>query len=152
MIDRYTTEEMKTVWSDCHKYNIWLKVELAVLNAYRKRNIIPAADYLKIKEKAKVDLKRIQELEKITRHDVIAFTRQVSESLGDEKKWVHYGLTSTDVVDSANACLLKEANLLVEKALKDFLEVLKEKALKYKKTPCIGNRSWKIQRCRWQLC
>lgn len=138
MIERYNTPEMKTVWSDENKYKTWLQVELAVLKTYAAKGLIPKEDYLKIKEKVQVKPERIKELEALTRHDVIAFTRQISETLGPEKKWFHYGLTSTDVVDSAYACLVKEANLFIEKALNDFIENLKEKALKYKLTPCIG--------------
>ncbi|MDD3999314.1 MAG: adenylosuccinate lyase [Bacilli bacterium] len=138
MIERYTTKEMKAIWSDEHKYEVWLKVELAVLDAYQKRNLIPRDDYLKIKTNAFIKPKRIQELEASLHHDVIAFTRQISETLGEEKKWVHYGLTSTDIVDSGNGYLLKEANLLIEEALITFIEVIKEKALRYKNTPAIG--------------
>lgn len=138
MIERYSTKEMKAIWSEDNKYRTWLRVELAVLKAYAEKEMIPEEDYLAIKEKARVDSGRIQELEALTRHDVIAFTRQISETLGPERKWVHYGLTSTDVVDSANACLLKEANEVIEAAFLDFLACLKEKALKYKDTPCIG--------------
>jgi adenylosuccinate lyase len=132
------TEEMKTIWTDEHKYKTWLKVELAVLRTYANHGIIPRDDYEVIKAHAKVDAKRISELEDLTHHDVIAFTRAVSETLGIEKKWVHYGLTSTDVVDTANALMLKEANELIEKALIGFTEELKNKALQYKYTPCIG--------------
>lgn len=138
MIERYTTKEMKAIWSDENKFQTWLKVELAVLKAYADNGLLPSEDYDAIKKKAKVNLERIKELETLTHHDVIAFTRQVSETLGPEKKWVHYGLTSTDVVDSANACLLKEANQVIEAALSAFIESLKEKALRYKNTPCIG--------------
>ncbi|HEY8395829.1 MAG TPA: adenylosuccinate lyase [Bacilli bacterium] len=138
MIERYTTKEMKAIWSDENKFQTWLKVELAVLKAYADNGLLPSEDYDAIKKKAKVNPERIKELETLTHHDVIAFTRQVSETLGPEKKWVHYGLTSTDVVDSANACLLKEANQVIEAALSAFIESLKEKALRYKNTPCIG--------------
>jgi adenylosuccinate lyase len=138
MIERYTTKEMKAIWNEEHKYQTWLQVELAVLEAYRNNGMIPDADFQKIKSCARVNTQRIHELEALTRHDVIAFTRQISETLGEEKKWVHYGLTSTDVVDTANACLLKEANALILGALDAFIEVLQEKALTYKNTPCIG--------------
>ncbi|NLD26926.1 MAG: adenylosuccinate lyase [Acholeplasmataceae bacterium] len=138
MIERYTTKEMQTIWNGDYKYNTWLQVELAVLEAYRNRGIIPDYDFQKIKNNALVNPARIKELELLTRHDVIAFTRQISETLGEEKKWVHYGLTSTDVVDTANACLLKEANTVILDALDAFIEILKKKALAYKSTPCIG--------------
>ena len=138
MIERYTTKEMKTVWNDENKYRIWLKVELSVLKAYMKKGIIPAEDYHQIEKNARINSKRITEIEAETHHDVIAFTRSISESLGEEKKWFHYGLTSTDIVDTANALLLKEANILIEKELWLFINILKEKALAYKYTPCIG--------------
>lgn len=138
MIDRYMTREMKMIWTDEHKYETWLKVELAVLKAYANHGIIPRDDYENIVAKAKADPKRIAELEALTHHDVIAFTRAVSETLGPEKKWVHYGLTSTDVVDTASALILKEANELIESALIRFSEELKNKAQQYKLTPCIG--------------
>lgn len=138
MIERYSTKEMKAIWNDENKYKTWLRIELAVLKVCAERGLLPKEDYLAVREKARVDSERIRELETVTRHDVIAFTRQISETLGPEKKWVHYGLTSTDVVDSANACLLKEANEIIEKSLVEFIACLKEKALAYKRTPCIG--------------
>ena len=138
MIDRYATEEMKKIWNNENKYRVWLKVELAVLKAYAEKGIIPKDDYLKIEKRAKIDAKRIDELEAETRHDVIAFTRAVGENLGAEGRWFHYGLTSTDVVDTANALMLKEANILIEKELWRLINILKEKALAYKNTPCIG--------------
>ncbi len=138
MIDRYATEEMKKIWNNKNKYRVWLKVELAVLKAYAEKGIIPKDDYLKIEKRAKIDAKRIDELEAETRHDVIAFTRAVGENLGAEGRWFHYGLTSTDVVDTANALMLKEANILIEKELWRLINILKKKALAYKNTPCIG--------------
>ena len=138
MIERYTTKEMKTIWDNNHKYQAWLKVELSVLNVYMKKGIITKETYDTIKENAKINTKRIDEIEATTHHDVIAFTRQISETLGEEKKWFHYGLTSTDIVDTANALLLKEANILIEKEFWGLINTLKEKALKYKNTPCIG--------------
>ena len=138
MIDRYATEEMKKIWNNENKYRVWLKVELAVLKAYAEKGIIPKDDYLKIEKRSKIDAKRIDELEAETRHDVIAFTRAVGENLGAEGRWFHYGLTSTDVVDTANALMLKEANILIEKELWRLINILKKKDLAYKNTPCIG--------------
>jgi len=138
MIDRYTNKEMKIIWSDENRYQAWLGVELAVLKAYVNSGIIPISDYEKIEKNAKVDINRILEIEASTHHDLIAFTRQISETLGEEKKWVHYGLTSTDVVDTANAVILKQANIIIEKELLKLIEVLKNKAMIYKDTPCIG--------------
>ena len=111
MIDRYSSKLMKEIFSDEHKFNNFLKIEEAVVEAYVHLNVVPEEDYKKIVEKAYINLPRIQELEEITKHDVIAFTRSISEELGDEKKWIHYSLTSTDVVDSAQSLTLHEANI-----------------------------------------
>lgn len=138
MIDRYSREEMRNVWSTEAKFNSFLKVEIEATKAFSELGIVPKEDALKIEENAKFDIDRIFELENITKHDVVAFTRAVSESLGEERKWVHYGLTSTDVVDTAYGYQLKQANDIILRDLKEFLEVLKDKALKYKDTPCIG--------------
>lgn len=138
MIDRYSLPKMRKLWQDGTKFNSMLKVELAVLKAYANLKIIPENDYKAIKEKAKVDLKRLQILEEETKHDVIAFTLMIGEKLGKEKKWFHYGLTSTDVVDTAQSLILKGANDILEEDIKIFLSVLKKQALKYQKTPCIG--------------
>ena len=138
MILRYSREKMRKIWSDENKFSTFLNVEILSCYAWSELGIIPKEDVDKIKAKAKVDLDRIAELEAITRHDVIAFTRSISETLGDEKKWVHYGLTSTDVVDTTNGVLLKQANDIIYEDIIKFMDVLKEKALRYKDTPCIG--------------
>ena len=138
MILRYSREKMRKIWSDENKFQAFLKVEILSCKAWSELGVIPKSDVAKIEEKAKIDLKRIEEIEASTKHDVIAFTRSVSECLGEEKKWVHYGLTSTDVVDTANGYLLKEANDILEDDIVKFLDVLKKQALKYKNTPCIG--------------
>lgn len=138
MIKRYDSPEMSRLWSDRKKFAAFLEVEIASLEAYAQLGIIPLEDVKKIKKNAKFSTRRIAELEKITKHDVIAFTRCVSESLGDEKKWFHYSLTSSDVVDSAQALLLREANEILEEDIKEALIVLRKKALKYRDTPCIG--------------
>ncbi len=138
MIERYLMKDMKHIWTDDNKYQTWWAVELAVLQAYVQEGIIPQKDYDQIVQHAQVKPDRISELESVLHHDVIAFTRQISETLGEEKKWVHYGLTSTDVVDTANALLIKQANDLIEQGICDFLNQLKKMALHYKNTPCIG--------------
>lgn len=138
MILRYSREKMKKIWNDEHKLQTFLKIEILSCFAWSELKVIPKDDVLKIEEKAKVNLKRIEELEKETKHDVIAFTRSLSDYLGNEKKWIHYGLTSTDVVDTANGCLLKEANEIIEEDINKFLAVLKKQAIKYKNVPCIG--------------
>lgn len=138
MILRYSREKMRQIWSEEAKFASFLKVEILACEAWSKLNVIPATDVAKIKEKAKINLDRIKEIENETKHDVIAFTRSVSEYLGEEKKWVHFGLTSTDVVDTSNAYLIRQANDIIYADLLSFIKTLKEKALKYKNTPCIG--------------
>ena len=138
MINRYSRDEMRNIWSEENKFNAWLKVEFFASEAFSKHGIIPEEDVEKLWENGKFNIDRILELEQETKHDVVAFTRSVSESLEEEKKWVHYGLTSTDVVDTAYGYLLKQANDIIKDDIEKFLEVLKEKALLYKNTPCIG--------------
>ena len=110
MIERYTRPEMEAIWTDENRYNAWLEVEILADEAWAELGVIPKEDAQKIREKASFDVERILEIEQETRHDVVAFTRAVSESLGEERKWVHYGLTSTDVVDTAYGYLFKQAN------------------------------------------
>lgn len=138
MITRYTLPEMEKIWSDENRYNCWLEVEILADEAWAELGEIPKEDVEKIRKNAKFTVERIFEIEEETRHDVVAFTRCVSESLGEEKKWVHYGLTSTDVVDTAYGYQLKQANDILRKDLADFLEIIKEKALAYKDIVCMG--------------
>lgn len=138
MIERYSRSEMTEIWSEQNHFQAWLDVELAACKAWSKIGKIPAEDVEKLYEKASFDIDRIKEIEKETRHDVVAFTRSVSESLGDEKKWVHYGLTSTDVVDTANGLRLKQANELLRSGLDRFTKALAEKAHEHKLTVMMG--------------
>ena len=138
MIDRYAIKEIEDIFSLKNRYETFLKVELSVLKAYVELGIVPENDYLKIKEKAKVDVDKINELEKETKHDVIAFTRSLSLELGEEKKWIHYNLTSTDVVDTSLSYNIKEANEIIIKALKELEKTLNNLAKKYEYTPIIG--------------
>lgn len=138
MISRYTRPEMGAIWTDEKKYECWLEVELAADEAWAKLGHIPEEDVAKLRKNAKFDVDRIAEIEATTHHDVIAFTRCVSESLGAERKWVHYGLTSTDVVDTAYGYQLKQANAILRKDLADFLEIVATQAKKYKNTVMMG--------------
>lgn len=138
MIERYSRKVMRDVWTEENKFSAYLKVETLSCYAWSELGVIPREDVDKIRDNATFSVERIKEIEEQTRHDVVAFTRAVSESLGEEKKWVHYGLTSTDVVDTANGYLLKQANAIILKDLEDFLEVLKRRANEFKTTPCIG--------------
>lgn len=138
MIERYTREEMGAIWSEENKYKAWLEVEIVACEAWAKLGVIPEEDAAAIRKHASFDLGRIYEIEQETRHDVVAFTRAVSETLGEERKWVHYGLTSTDVVDTALSYLLKQANTIIRADLERFIQILKEKAMEHKHTVMIG--------------
>lgn len=138
MLERYSRPQMKKVWSEQSKFEAWLKVELLACEAWSELGEIPQEDVKQLWENATFNMDRIYEIEQETRHDVVAFTRAVSETLSDEKKWIHYGLTSTDVVDTAYGYLYKQANVILRDDLHRFLDVLKQKALLYKDTVMIG--------------
>ena len=138
MIERYGRDVMRRVWTEENKFNAYLKVELLAAEAWSKLGVVPEEDVKKLNEKATFNIDRIKEIEQQTRHDIVAFTRTVSESLGEERKWVHYGLTSTDVVDTANGYLFKQANEILLKDLENYIDMLGRQAEKYKYTPCIG--------------
>lgn len=138
MIERYTREEMGKIWAEENRFKAWLEVEILACEAWAELGVIPKADVQKIRENADFDIERIQEIEAETRHDVVAFTRAVSETLGEEKKWVHYGLTSTDVVDTALSYQIRQANEIIRKDLNKFVEVLAEKAKAHKHTIMMG--------------
>ena len=124
MIDRYSRAQMRNIWTEENKFRAYLEVEILNAAAWSELGDIPAEDVQLLRDKATFDVNRIHEIEEITRHDVVAFTRAVGESLGEEKKWVHYGLTSTDVVDTANGYLLKQANQILHEDLVKILDVL----------------------------
>lgn len=138
MIERYTRPEMGAIWTEENRYQAWLEVEILACEAWAELGDIPKEDVKKLRENASFDINRIHEIEAETRHDVVAFTRAVSESLGEERKWVHYGLTSTDVVDTANGYLLRQANEILLKDIESFIEILKNKAQEHKYTVMMG--------------
>lgn len=138
MISRYTREEMAKIWSDENRYQAWLEVEILAAEAFSEMGEIPTEDVKALRENARFDIERILEIEEETRHDVVAFTRAVSESLGEEKKWVHYGLTSTDVVDTAYGYLYKQANQILQADLEALLTVLGRRAKEHKYTVMMG--------------
>ena len=140
MIERYTRPEMGAIWTEENKYRAWLEVEILACEAWAEIGEIPKEDVVKLRANADFDINRIYEIEKETRHDVVAFTRAVSETpaLGEERKWVHYGLTSTDVVDTALSYLIKQANDILRKDLNNFLQIIADKAKEHKKTVCMG--------------
>lgn len=138
MIERYAPKKIETLFTDESRFDAYLEIEIAVVEGWNKLGLVPDSDLKAIQEKAKTNITRIKELEQITKHDVVAFTRQISETLGEERKWIHYGLTSTDVVDSALGLLYKKADDLILKDYLAFMEALKEKALEYEFQPCIA--------------
>ncbi|GAB2027701.1 adenylosuccinate lyase [Lactovum odontotermitis] len=138
MIERYSTPEMTRIWSLENQYASWLEVEITATEAWAHYGLVPAEDSIAIRKNATFNVERIAEIEEKTHHDVVAFTRCVSESLGDERKWVHYGLTSTDVVDTAQGLRLKEANRLILAELDAYIEELRKLTLEYKNTVMIG--------------
>ena len=138
MVERYAREAMKSKWSIQAKYDAWLKVELAAVRAWNKLGLITDADCEKIQKNAKFDIARIDEIEKTTKHDVIAFLTSVSESLGDESRFVHYGMTSSDCIDTAAALQMKESLELILADTSEFLTALKERAMEHKNTLMVG--------------
>jgi len=138
MIERYTLPEMGAIWTLHNKFQKWLDVEIAVCEVHAEDGIIPADALQEIKSKAAFTVERVNEIEKTTDHDVIAFTTNLAENIGDAARFVHYGLTSSDVVDTANALLLKEACDVLLPKVDALLEVLKRRAFEFKDTPQIG--------------
>ena len=137
MIERYSRPQMKRIWSDENKFHKWLDVEIAVCDAWAELGVIPREAVPKIKL-AKCNLKRMEEILKETRHDMTAFLGAVSESLGDESRFIHLGLTSSDIIDTALSLQLVEAAELITQDIKELISVLAEKAIKYKYAPMIG--------------
>lgn len=138
MLERYSRPEMRAIWTEENKFKAWLEVELCACEAWSELGVIPKEDVEALRRSASFDIDRIYEIELETRHDVIAFTRAVSETVGPERKWVHYGLTSTDVVDTAMGYLLRQANEILLKDIERFIGILREKAVQYKDTPMMG--------------
>ena len=138
MIERYTLPEMGAIWSQQNKFQKWLDVEIAVCEVHAEDGIVPKDALEEIKSKAVFTVERINEIEKTTDHDVIAFTTNLAENIGEAARFVHYGLTSSDVVDTANALLLKESCEILLPKIDRLLEVLKRRAYEFKDTPQIG--------------
>jgi len=138
MIDRYTLPEMGALWSEQNKFQKWLDVEIAVCEVHAEMGTIPREALAEIKSRARFSVDRINEIEKITNHDVIAFTTNLAEEIGDAARFVHYGLTSSDVVDTANALLLRDACGILLKKIGELSSVLKRRAFEFKHTPQVG--------------
>ena len=157
MIDRYSREEMKNIWTLESKFGYYLKVEIAVCEAYAELGEIPKEDVLIIKQRAKFDVKRIDEIEREVRHDVIAFLTNVNESLGDLGRYMHVGLTSSDVIDTAFALQIQDSGKIILEDLNKTINSIKDLARKHKDTICIGRShgihaeimTFGVKLCNW---
>ena len=138
MIERYTLKRMADVWSDENRFRKWLEIEVLICEAYGSLSEIPPEDLKSIKERANFNIDRINEIEKRTKHDVVAFIESVAEFIGPSSKYIHMGATSSDILDTSFACLLKEASEILIADIENFMTVLKEKAFEHKLTPMIG--------------
>jgi len=138
MVERYAREEMASKWTMQAKYQAWLDVEKAVVKAWNKLGLIPDEDAKKIVENAGFSVERIDEIEKVTRHDLIAFTTSVSETLGDESRWFHYGMTSSDTIDTAVALQMRDSLALIIEDVKMVMESIRERAMEHKMTLMVG--------------
>jgi len=138
LIDRYTRPEMALIWSETSKYSNWLRVELAATDALARAGIVPLEAAEELRERAGFTVERIHEIEADTRHDVLAFTTAVAETAGPSARWLHYGLTSTDVVDTAQALAITQASDLIRSGILRLREVLRKRAVEFQHTPTIG--------------
>ena len=138
MIPRYSRKEISEIWKPKSKFKIWLRIEILICEALNKIGKVPTKSLKIIKEKANFDEKRIDEIEQDVKHDVIAFLTNLSENIGEDSRFIHQGVTSSDILDTTLSIQLKESCKIIKKELKQLLDVLKEKAISYKRTPCIG--------------
>ncbi|HEY7057707.1 MAG TPA: adenylosuccinate lyase [Vicinamibacterales bacterium] len=138
MIRRYTNPEMGAIWSDQRRYETWLEVELAATDAMAEAGIVPEDAARELRAKASFDSARIDEIEQITQHDVIAFTTAVAERAGPSARWLHFGLTSSDVLDTAQALQMREACGLIVKNIAALMEAVRQRAEEHRRTPMIG--------------
>lgn len=138
MVERYARKEMKNLWSMEAKYSAWLEVEKALVRGWNRLGLIPDSDCEKICKNARFDIARIDEIEAVTKHDLIAFTTSVAESLGEESRWVHYGITSSDCIDTAVALQIRDSLKIIIKDLQDLREAIKTRAMEHKYTLMVG--------------
>ncbi len=138
MIERYSRRELKDIWEDYNKYSIWLNIELAVAESMEKLKIIPKGVVKKVKSKAKINVKRILDIESKVKHDVIAFLTSITEKTGKEARYLHKGMTSSDVLDTCFNLQLKQSGNILLKDIDELLKSLKKQAIKHKFTLCIG--------------
>ncbi|HOU85154.1 MAG TPA: lyase family protein, partial [Spirochaetota bacterium] len=138
MIERYSRKEIADIWSLSNKYRIWLDIEIAACEANADEGIIPAEDLKIIKEKADFDVDRINQIESEVHHDVIAFLTSVNEHVGESGRYIHYGMTSSDIGDTALCIQMKQAGEILIKDIEQLIEALRLKSLEYKNIPCMG--------------
>ncbi|MBT3445735.1 adenylosuccinate lyase [bacterium] len=138
MINRYSTKEMESIWSDSNKYQKWLDVEIAVCEAWSYYGFIPKKSYLRIKKDSKFNVKEIDKLEKVIKHDVIAFTTNLAKSIGEDSRFVHLGLTSSDILDTSLSLLLVESGNLIKKEINKTVRILTKLSKRYIRTPIMG--------------
>jgi len=138
MIDRYARKELKKIWDEKNKYQIWLDIEIAAAQAMEKLKLIPKGVAVKVRKKANINVDRIHKIESKVHHDVIAFLTSITEKVGPEGRFLHKGMTSSDVLDTCFNIQLLQAGKIISKDINELLKVLKNKSLKYKKTICIG--------------
>jgi adenylosuccinate lyase len=138
MIARYTRPAMAAIWSEQRKYENWLRVEIAATTALARAGVVPSSAVEALQQRASFTIERIHEIEAETRHDVLAFTTAVAESVGADSRWLHYGLTSTDVVDTAQGLAFVQASALIREGIVRFREVLRKRAVEFQHTPTIG--------------
>ena len=138
MIERYSRKEVKKIWEEKNKYQIWLDIEIAAAQAMEKYKIIPKGVSNKVRKKAKINVERIHQIESKVHHDVIAFLTSITEKVGAEGKFLHKGMTSSDILDTCFNIQLIQASKIINKDIEGILKVLKNKSLKFKNTICIG--------------
>ena len=138
MISRYTHPDMGRIWSDQRRYETWLLVELAAVDAMARAGIVPADAARDIRARAAFDIARIEQIERVTQHDVIAFTTAVAEQVGPSARWLHFGLTSSDVIDTAQALQMREACDVLLKGLGALMDAVRARAFEHRRTPMIG--------------
>src|ERR1041384_4631323 len=138
MIQRYTHPEMGAIWSDQRRYETWLEVELAAADAMAEAGIVPREAAAELRSKGAFDIARIEEIEHTTQHDVIAFTTAVAERVGPAARWLHFGLTSSDVIDTAQAIQMREACGLILKGIAGAMQAVRGRAEEHRRTPMIG--------------
>tara|TARA_A200000113_G_scaffold2746_1_gene2927 strand:+ start:344 stop:781 length:438 start_codon:yes stop_codon:yes gene_type:complete len=142
MIERYTRKQIKDIWEDYNRYSIWLNIELAAAEAMEKLKIIPRGVAKKVKLKAKINPKRILQIENKVKHDIIAFLTSITEKVGKEARYLHKGMTSSDVLDTCFNLQLKQSGEILLKDINLLLKSIKKQAVKHKFTLCIGRSPW----------